>query len=153
MGTNDKSLRILILEDVAEDAELIEREVRQANIGFISRRAASRETFLSALQDFQPDLILSDYRLPSFDGLSALAISRKVCPGVPFILVSGAIGEDMAIEVIKSGATDYVLKNRLSRLAHRCGVRSGRLRIAKSGSGLKNRSARAKNAIGTSWRR
>ena len=106
MGTNDKSLRILILEDVAEDAEMIEREVRKASIEFSSRRASSRETFLSALQDFQPDLILSDYRLPSFDGLSALALTRKVCPGVPFILVSGATGEDRAIEAVKSGATD-----------------------------------------------
>ncbi len=116
MEFGDKSLRILILEDVAADAELIEYELRRSNFDFISRRAEIREMFLREVKEFRPDLILSDYKLPSFDGLSALAICREQCPETPFILVSGAIGEEMAIEAIKSGATDYVLKDRLSRL-------------------------------------
>jgi two-component system sensor histidine kinase UhpB len=113
----DHLLRILILEDEAADAELMERELRKVKIDFVSRRVQTRETFLERLSDFSPDLILSDYSLPRFDGLSALAFAKEKCPNAPFILVSGAIGEERAIEILKSGATDYVLKDRLSRLA------------------------------------
>ena len=70
------------------------------------------------LHDFNPDLVLSDYHLPSFDGLEALSIVTKGAPDVPFILVTGALGEERAVEILKSGATDYVLKDRLSRLPH-----------------------------------
>jgi PAS domain S-box-containing protein len=112
----NKELHILILEDVPADAELIERELRKKGIVFSSRRMETKEGFLNELKDFLPDLILSDYSLPQFDGLSALAIAKEQCPDVPFILVSGAIGEDLAIETLKKGATDYVLKSRLSRL-------------------------------------
>jgi len=111
-----KELHILILEDVAADAELIERELRKGGIVFVSKRVETKEDFLKELREFSPDLILSDYSLPQFDGLSALAIAREQCPDVPFVLVSGAIGEDLAIETLKKGATDYVLKSRLSRL-------------------------------------
>jgi len=111
-----KELHILILEDVATDAELIGRELRKGGITFSSKRVETRETFLKELKDFAPDLILADYSLPMFDGLSALKIVQEQCPDVPFILVSGAIGEELAAEILKSGATDYVLKSRLSRL-------------------------------------
>lgn len=114
----DKELRVLILEDVATDAELMERELRKAGIAFSSRRVETKEVFLKELKGFAPDIVLADYSLPQFDGLSALAIIQEQCPDVPFILVSGAIGEELAIEAIKSGATDYVLKQRLSRLGH-----------------------------------
>jgi signal transduction histidine kinase len=114
----DQPLCILILEDVASDAELIERELRRTKIPFSSRRADSRESFLKELEDFRPDLVLSDYYLPDFDGLAALAICREQYPDIPFILVSGAIGEETAIEAIKSGATDFVLKDKLFRLAY-----------------------------------
>jgi len=114
----DKELRVLILEDVATDAELMERELRKAGIAFSSMRVETKEAFLKELKGFAPDIVLADYSLPQFDGLSALAIIQEQCPDVPFILVSGAIGEELAIEAIKSGATDYVLKQRLSRLGH-----------------------------------
>lgn len=113
-----KELHILILEDVPADAELIERELHKAGVAFVSKRVETREAFQKELTDFVPDIILADYSLPQFDGLSALAIAKEQCPDVPFILVSGAIGEELAIEAIKSGATDYVLKQRLSRLGH-----------------------------------
>jgi DNA-binding NtrC family response regulator len=112
----DKELRILMLEDVADDAELTERELRKGGLAFSAKRVETRKAFLEALKDFLPDLILADYSLPTFDSLSALAIVEKECPDTPFIFVSGTIGEDFAIETLKRGATDYVLKNRLSRL-------------------------------------
>jgi transcriptional regulator with GAF, ATPase, and Fis domain/CheY-like chemotaxis protein len=112
-----KELRILILEDVAAHAELMERELRKAEIVFSARRVASRTAFFAALRDFNPDLILADYSLPSFDGIAALSIAQEQCPAVPFIFVSGAIGEELAIESLKRGATDYVLKQGLGRLA------------------------------------
>jgi len=112
----DKELHILMLEDTSTDAELIERALRKNNISFISKRVETKEDFISGLRDFAPDLILSDFRLPTFDGLEALNIVTKEFPDVPFILVTGALGEERAVEVLKSGASDYVLKDKLSRL-------------------------------------
>ena len=112
----DKELRILILEDVPADAELIERELRKGGIVFSSRRVETKEDFQKELRDFMPDIILADYSLPTFSGLSALLIVKKESPDVPFILVSGAIGEELAVKMLKEGATDYVLKSRLSHL-------------------------------------
>ncbi len=114
----ERELRILILEDAATDAELMERDLRKANISFISKRVETAEDFVRELHDFNPDLVLSDYHLPSFDGSEALSIVTKGAPDVPFILVTGALGEERAVEILKSGATDYVLKDRLSRLPH-----------------------------------
>lgn len=113
----DKELRILILEDVASDAELMEDELHQAGIKFVSKRVASRQAFVNALSDFNPDIILADYNLPGFDGQSALKITGDKYPEIPFIFVSGALGEELAIELLKKGATDYVLKSRLAKLA------------------------------------
>ncbi|HYA11876.1 MAG TPA: ATP-binding protein [Thermodesulfovibrionales bacterium] len=113
-----KELRILMLEDAATDAELMEHELRRAKISFTSKRVETREDFVRELYEFAPDLILSDYRLPSFDGLKALDTTQKEFPDMPFILVTGALGEEKAIEVLKSGASDYVLKDNLSRLPH-----------------------------------
>jgi PAS domain S-box-containing protein len=106
----------LILEDVPTDAELMIEELAEAGMTFVSKRVAAKASFVNAIADFSPDIILSDYSLPSFDGLAALKIARDKCPDVPFIFVSGALGEEMAIDLLKKGATDYVLKNRLSRL-------------------------------------
>jgi DNA-binding NarL/FixJ family response regulator len=111
-----KELRIVILEDVATDAELIKDELREAGTVFTSTCVKDKGPYLKALDEFSPDIILSDYSLPSFDGLSALKLAAKNCPDVPFIFVSGALGEETAIELLKQGATDYVLKSRLSRL-------------------------------------
>ncbi len=112
----NEELRILILEDNPDDMELAKRELQQGGIRFTSLGVDTEAAFRDALNTFQPLLILSDYSLPSFDGLSALAIARQECPHTPFIFVSGAMGEEIAIETLKNGATDYVLKNRLSRL-------------------------------------
>ncbi|HEX7628119.1 MAG TPA: methanogen output domain 1-containing protein [Candidatus Methanoperedens sp.] len=109
-------LRILLLEDDEADAELIKHELRKANIAFESQRVQTRDDFQKKLFDFEPDLILADYTLPAFDGSSALRMVKEKNPDVPFIFVSGTIGEDFAIESLKSGATDYVLKDRLCRL-------------------------------------
>ncbi len=111
-----KKLRIMILEDVATDAELIEHELSKEGLDFLAIRVETKADFVRAIQDFRPDLILSDYALPSFDGLSALYISRESAADTPFIFVSGTLGEEKAIETLKMGATDYVLKHRLSRL-------------------------------------
>jgi PAS domain S-box-containing protein len=110
-------LRILILEDRPIDAELILHELSRDWILFTVIRVETESEFLKQLHEFSPDLILADYSLPSFDGLSALAAAQKECPGVPFILVSANMGEELAVEAMKNGATDYVLKQRLSRLA------------------------------------
>lgn len=110
-------LHILMLEDVPTDAELIERELRRAQIDFLSRRVVTKEDFEEQLASFDPDIILADFSLPGFDGLDALSIVLESCPQIPLIFVSGAIGEERAIETLKKGATDYVLKDRLSRLA------------------------------------
>ncbi len=111
-----KELRILILEDVTTDAELIKDELTEAGTVFTSCCVKDKGPYLKALDEFSPDIILSDYSLPSFDGLSALKLAVRKCPDVPFIFVSGALGEETAIELLKQGATDYVLKSRLSRL-------------------------------------
>jgi Response regulator containing CheY-like receiver, AAA-type ATPase, and DNA-binding domains len=112
---NDK-LRILILEDMAADAELMEDELTQAEFNYVAKRVANRSSFIKELKEFSPDLILADYSLPGFDGRTALKIVVDKYADVPFIFVSGALGEELAIELLKKGATDYVLKNKLSRL-------------------------------------
>jgi PAS domain S-box-containing protein len=112
----EQALRILILEDLPGDAELMIYELRQAEIAHSYRRVADREHFVAALEENWPDLILSDFHLPSFDGLEALALAQATCPDAPFIFVSGAMGEEVAIDAMKRGATDYVLKDRISRL-------------------------------------
>jgi PAS domain S-box-containing protein len=112
----DRPLRILILEDLPSDAELMAYELREAEIAHAYRRVADREPFVAALEENWPDLILSDFHLPSFDGLEALAVAQATCPDTPFIFVSGVMGEEVAIDALKRGATDYVLKDRLSRL-------------------------------------
>jgi two-component system sensor histidine kinase UhpB len=98
------------------DAELMEYELRRAKINFIFRRVDSRDGFLQELQQRLPDLILADHSLPSFDGLTALRMVEKICPETPFIFVSGAMGEEVAVDTLKMGATDYVLKQNLARL-------------------------------------
>lgn len=117
MGSMEKELHILILEDVPFDAELEVHELRRSGFVFTSRVVETREDFLKALEEFMPDLILSDYKLPSFNGFEALTIAKEKYPDVPFILVSGEVGEEFAIENLKKGATDYVLKGNLKRLA------------------------------------
>jgi len=113
----DETLRILILEDNPADADLVQFELEEAGIAFTAKVVITKADFLRELQEYSPDLILSDYNLPDYDGALALADAKGRCPDVPFILVTGAIGEDRAIEILTQGAQDYVMKNRLSRLA------------------------------------
>ncbi len=112
----DKPLRILILEDRPSDADLMEFELQEAGLTFISKRVMTEDAFLRELEEFCPDLILSDYDLPQYTGFLALSEAKIKCPDVPFILVTGAIGEDRAIEILTHGAKDYVMKSRLHRL-------------------------------------
>ncbi len=109
-------LRILMLEDSPMDAELILSALADDGIDYEAVRVETRAEFLAAVESEPYDLVLSDCSLPSFDGVSALKISRSRRPEVPFIFVSGTMGEELAIETLKSGATDYVLKHRLGRL-------------------------------------
>ncbi|MBI3903341.1 MAG: PAS domain S-box protein [Nitrosomonadales bacterium] len=110
-------LRILMLEDTASDAELIEHELRKAGIAFTAKRVERRETFIRALEEFHPDIILSDFHLPDFDGMSALQMVQRDYPEVPMLIVTGALPDIEAVELIHAGAKDYVLKDRLARLA------------------------------------
>ena len=109
------ALRILSVEDDPKDTELI-REVLGAEIACDVKRVDTQATMQAALEEGGIDLILADYTLPSFDGLSALRLAMKIRPEVPFIFVSGTLGEEVAIEALKIGATDYILKTNLSRL-------------------------------------
>lgn len=110
-------IKILILEDNQNDAELLQRELKKSGLSFSSEIVQTRETFENALDRFKPDIILSDYSLPSFDGVSAFHIKQKKYSDIPFIIVSGTLGEEKAVELIKNGVTDYTLKNKLFSLA------------------------------------
>ncbi len=111
-------IKILLVEDVELDAELTEYELKHAKIDYISKRVEEEEDFRREMNEFKPDLILGDHSLPHFDGVSALRITQEISPDTPFIFVSGKIGEDFAVEMLKKGATDYVLKSNLPKLAH-----------------------------------
>ena len=114
--TTKASLRILHLEDDPNDAELVRATLFADGLGAELERVAARESFVEALKRGQFKLILSDYAVPGFNGLDALRLARDLAEGVPFIFVSGTLGEEAAIESVRGGATDYVLKHRLSRL-------------------------------------
>jgi diguanylate cyclase (GGDEF)-like protein len=110
------TIRVLLTEDVPSDAELELRELKRAGLRVKHRVVDGEESFERALREFAPDVILSDFSMPGFDGMAALAIARELSPDTPFIFVSGTIGEEYAIRALKSGATDYVLKSNLVRL-------------------------------------
>ena len=109
-------LRLLILEDSEIDAALILRELERGGFGLVTTRVETRADFARELKHFQPGIVLADYKLPTFDGARALAMARESCPNVPVIVISGAVGEETAVELLKNGATDFVLKDRLGRL-------------------------------------
>jgi PAS domain S-box-containing protein len=108
--------RILMLEDEISDAELVLRELKKSSLSFQHKRVDNRDDFMQELESFNPDIILADSKLPTFDGLSALQIVRGKNITIPFIFVSGSIGEEYAVETMKYGATDYVLKDKLYKL-------------------------------------
>lgn len=109
-------IRILMLEDEAEAAEINARALSKAGLVCHTQRVATRQAFLEALDAFRPDLVLADFKLPGFDGGEALRLLRERHPEIPFILVTGALSDDAAAELIKAGAADFVLKDRLARL-------------------------------------
>ena len=109
-------LRILLIEDSLEDTELTVRELKRGGLEFDWRRVDTELALARACSEFEPTMVLSDYAMPGFDGLSALRLVRELRPEVPFIFVSGTIGEETAIQSLRSGANDYILKSNLSRL-------------------------------------
>ena len=98
------------------DAELVEYELERASIPFQSRRVDSQVAFLQELEEFRPDVILSDYTLPRFDGMTALSLARERAPSIPFLIVTGSVNEETAVGCMKAGATDYLLKSNLARI-------------------------------------
>jgi DNA-binding NtrC family response regulator len=112
----DKTLKILHLEDVPLDAELVSHELRKGKIQFEQLVVDNKEDFINALKDFSPDIILSDHNLPSLNSIDALKIIKDEGLKIPVILVTAAMSEEFAVDVMKGGAIDYVLKDRLQRL-------------------------------------
>ncbi len=112
-----RQLRILLLEDVENDAKLITQALEQSNFKFVAKRIETRQEFVEEVNSQPWDIILADYALPSFDADGALAVLSELGPGIPLIVVSGALGEEKAVECMKNGAYDYVPKSALQRLA------------------------------------
>ncbi|HET7831490.1 MAG TPA: HD domain-containing phosphohydrolase [Gallionella sp.] len=110
-------LRVLILEDSPTDAELMEYELSKAGLLFVAQRVDTEEAFVRALDDFHPDVILADYKLPAFSGRAALNIERRKHPEIPVVMVTGTLPDLEAVELLNAGAKDYVLKDRMARLA------------------------------------
>jgi len=110
------TLKILIVEDDPDDVELSRYELVRAGIACDIYQVETEDAFLDALSRYQPDIILGDFSLPAFDGMSALQIVQQIAPNTPFLFVSGTMGEERAIKALKQGAYDYVLKSNLARL-------------------------------------
>src|SRR5260221_2621349 len=111
-----EQLRILLAEDSLNDAELVLRELTRGGLDFQSRRVQTEPDFRRELHEFRPHLVISDFSMPQFSGRSALAIAREFRADIPFIFISGTIGENVAVDMMKAGANDYVMKNNLARL-------------------------------------
>src|SRR5258705_11542548 len=109
-------LKILHLEDVPDDAELVEWTLKKAGIDFQNQQVDNKQDFINALKNNRPDIILSDHSLPLFDSHEALKIAKGMDRPVPFILVTATVSEEYAVNIIKEGASDYILKDRLQRL-------------------------------------
>ena len=126
--------RILFVEDAANDAELAARELKRAGLVFEWRRVETEPDYRSAIREFDPHVILSDFSMPHFDGMEALRMAVELCPDVPFIFVSGTLGEEYAVRALKNGATDYVLKTNLIRLpaAIERAMREAKERVARN---------------------
>jgi signal transduction histidine kinase len=113
----NEPVRILLVEDSELDAELVLDELLLDGLSITSRRVENEFAFVDALENFAPDLIVSDLSMPDFSGYRALEIARRLKPRIPFMFVSGTMGEEAAVEALRGGATDYVLKDNLARLA------------------------------------
>jgi signal transduction histidine kinase len=111
-----RTLKILMLEDNEDDVALIEHALRKENLSFVKKRVDGKEEFCDAIETFAPDIVLSDHGLPSLNSLDALKICLKRAAPTPFILVTGTLSDELAIECLREGADDYILKSNLSRL-------------------------------------
>ncbi len=111
-----ENIRILIAEDFPADVEFAEREIKKALKSCTFHQVETREDYEAALREFQPDLIISDYRMPRFDGLAALELAQEFLPDTPVIILTSAMNEDTAVECMKKGASDYVIKEHIKRL-------------------------------------
>src|SRR6266404_4693186 len=112
----NEAIKVLLVEDTVEDAELLIREMRKGGLEIVAHRVDTREALEQALGQLRPHIILCDYSLPRFGGMTALQTVKQHRPGTPFIFVSGTIGEERAIDALREGATDYVLKDNRARL-------------------------------------
>jgi len=112
----EKKLHVLIIEDLPSDAELAKHQIKKVLQDHIVRVVETEKDFVQTLESFKPDIIVSDYKLPSFDGLSALKIAQKKAPFTPFIILTGSMNEDTAVACMKAGADDYVIKEHIKRL-------------------------------------
>jgi len=110
------AIKILFIEDSPTDLELVKHAIKKSEIQFIEKVVETKEDFIDALTSYAPDIILSDYSLPTFNGMKALILRQELAPLVPFILVTGSNNEEVAVECIKAGADDYILKDKLARL-------------------------------------
>ena len=115
-GNMSEPVRILIVEDTSSDFDLAQREICKAVSDVVFQQVQTMEDFLGALETFQPDLILSDYHMPSFDGLTALKLTQERAKLTPFIIWTGTMGEDIAVEMMRAGAVNYILKDNIKRL-------------------------------------
>src|ERR1700722_208280 len=113
----EQDLRLLIVEDVAAEAELAVHQLQRAGMKCTWTRVETEDALRTALRELRPHLVISDFSLPGYDGSAALSLVRREAPEIPFIFMSGTIGEERAIEALKAGAVDYVLKTNLARLA------------------------------------
>ncbi len=129
-----KPLKVLIIEDLPDDAELVELELKRAGLESQCTRVDTAAALEKALEDQEWDIIISDFNLPGFDGLAALQIVKKTGRDIPFIIVSGTVGEEIAVEAVLAGAHDYVMKDNLTRvpLAVRREIQDQKLREEKS---------------------
>lgn len=109
-------LKILFVEDVPSDVELAKQTLSKEDLTFISRVVETEHDFIREIKEFVPDIIISDYSMPQFNGMIALKIAIEICAQTPFILLTGSINEEIAVECIKSGATDYIIKEHIARL-------------------------------------
>src|SRR5579859_6676346 len=114
-------VRILILEHEPDDIALLQYELKKGGLQYSSVVVQDRANYEQTLRDFKPDLVLSDFVLPEFDGAAAFYLKKEIAPDIPFIIVSGTIGEENAVQLIKAGVTDYVLKDKLFTVVTKIG--------------------------------
>lgn len=115
-GASSGLIRVLLVEDTLVDAELVLRQLKRHGLAFESRRVSTESDFRKALRAFDPDIILSDYSMPLFDGLRALELTRELAADIPFIFVSGSVRPQDASAAFKDGAVDFLIKDDLARL-------------------------------------